>query len=70
MITPNETNLTYKFENGVTLGFSNPYTDDEIDDNIIHLTWGTHGKKFNNSRISIIIRCSCNYRISIILKLK
>ena len=40
MITPNETNLTYKFDNGVTLGFSNPYTDDEIDDNITPFNLG------------------------------
>ena len=38
--TRNETNLTYKFENGVTLGFSNLYTDDEIDDNITSFNLG------------------------------
>ena len=33
--TRNETNLTYNFDNGVTLGFGNLYTDDEeISDNI------------------------------------
>jgi len=38
--TRNETNLTYKFDNGVTLGFSNLYTDDEIDDNITSFNLG------------------------------
>tara|TARA_B100002019_G_C21273917_1_gene604029 strand:- start:578 stop:1231 length:654 start_codon:yes stop_codon:yes gene_type:complete len=42
--TRNETNLTYNFDNGVTLGFGNLYTDDEeISDNIttfnIGYTW-------------------------------
>ncbi len=39
--TRNETNLTYKFDNGLTLGFGNLYTDDEeISDNITSFNVG------------------------------